>query len=71
MTNRNAFPLRSSNGGQANMNRELLMAAAARFFIEKLRVPVVPDWGIVANGVCQCRSRGECRNAGKHPAMSQ
>jgi Bifunctional DNA primase/polymerase, N-terminal len=48
-----------------------LSLAAAAFFTETLRVPVQPDWGILAsNGSCQCRLGADCRHPGKHPSTT-
>ncbi len=49
----------------------VLRMVAARIFIERLSVPVQPDWGIVAQGLCECEKGAECTRAGKHPSVSR
>lgn len=63
------------NGGQSYDQQSLgpgeLSMAAATFFTETLRVPVQPDWGILAsNGACQCRLGADCNHPGKHPSTT-
>lgn len=45
--------------------REHAMAYAAA------GIPVIPLWGITADGVCSCAKGSDCTSAGKHPRYTQ
>jgi hypothetical protein len=68
---RNAEPAEVSTdrSEQTSIGTRHLLWVATRFFIERLRMPVQPDWGITPEGACQCRDGARCGRAGKHPGV--
>lgn len=74
--NRNAESAYVSNSGQQTYDQQsygpgTLSLVAAMFFTQYLRVPVQPDWGVLAsNGSCQCRLGPDCKHPGKHPSTT-